>query len=143
MSAWMFSHEGMNRVVDAIVWAHEVKGFEPIDLSAYPTRTDLGNALFAMNSAALYDRYGNDPDYNDPPPGYVYQPSDASIVQLCKSAHCFQYQCHEGAVPSTDLYKAFHQIVELLDKEIGYDDESADTWRGSANQKLYDAAIWG
>jgi hypothetical protein len=143
MSAWMFNHEGMNRVVDAIAWAHETKGFEPIDLSKYPTRTMLGARLFELNSKALYARYGNDPDYCDPPPGYTYAPSNADTVQLCKTMHCFLYQCSEGDVPETELFKALIQIMELLDKEIGHDDDRSPQWRHSPVGQAYDVAIWG
>lgn len=90
---------------------------------------DLGHRLMAMNLAAVNGRYPNHPQ-EDAPEGVQYSASplpgvrdgivirDASgnirqeVFQAIKSTECFLYQCCEGDVPESDLYRD-------VDKRLG------------------------
>ena len=138
MSAWMFDHGGMDRVVDAIVYA--AKHGCPTPMTLLMPGTQVGNRLFKMNSEALYARYGNDPSYCDPPPDYAYKASRADEIQMCKTLHCFTYQCSEGDVPDSTLYQQITAIEQWFDARVGY---GPNGWTDKDNERAYDRATWG
>ena len=100
-------------------------------------RERLADAMLAMNIDAFRQRYGmrallvQDLDSVDLD-ARNWQPVAAfSEVQFFKSLQCFLYQCSEGDVDETPLYKALDAIRDLLAPSIN---------QASA---AYDAAEWG
>jgi hypothetical protein len=83
-----------------------------------------------MNAQALNDRYGDDiSECINPYPASV--PKPANMVSLYKSLQCYLYQCGEGAVPGTALYKAVQNIADTLARYI------------ISDLPEYEAANWG
>lgn len=74
-------------------------------------RYRLGAALLWMNCEAVNYRYPNANEWYD----FRYQETDApSLVQLYKHLRCLLYQCSEGYVPDTDLYKELNAYADRL-----------------------------
>lgn len=86
--------------------------------------------LYEMNLDAISQRYkrGKEDDY-----GYTFtycMPINNMTV-LYKSIGCLMYQCSEGNVPETDLYKKMREIENALAHDI------------VSNSKEYEKAQWG
>lgn len=128
MSAWMFGSDGMDRVMAAIDYA--AKNGAPVPLRFLIPPDMVGRKLLEMNAEALRQRYDDDNDTS-----YKHTPVEISLMQMCKTLHCFRYQCSEGDVPETQLYKDVMTIEEWFDEHTGPDT--------SENRKAYDACIWG
>lgn len=111
MSAYVVSHDTMDLIL---------KGFPPehlVTFSAIPgnSRTEKGRALYAMNLAAIKQRYG---DLDDAETRirteYWYRgdrrPFDRK--QWNRALSEFLYQCAEGDVPGTwPEYKALEMLL--------------------------------
>lgn len=65
----------------------------------------LGADLWALNHESLHQRYGDDAK---PKKAFVYKKDKVvkDRVQIIKHIRCLMYQCSEGSVPQTSLYKA-------------------------------------
>lgn len=135
MSAFIVSAETMNKVVRAIV-SDEYRGeFAGITLPGYtisdrkPQATAIGKELFAMNRAAILARYPGDTEYAETPK-YRYKPVRYSEVEMFKAMECLLYQCSEGNVPDTDLYKELEAAKGSLASRI------------VSNMPEYESAAW-
>jgi hypothetical protein len=100
----------------------------------------LGEALRTLNVAAVLQRYPDCSVERGDLPGphpflpYRYAPilaGGGSKVQALKSLRCLLYQCSEGTIPETPLYKAL--------------DDLSSRWALEIVEKLpeYDRARWG
>lgn len=149
MSAWMFDHPGMCRVIDAI--RHAAQNGHPTPMTLLMKPEQVARSLYAMNSKALHHQYSHDVDYCTPPTNFRYKASRADEMQMFKTIMCFTYQCSEGDVPESELYKQIEAIEHWFGPRVGYD-RTKDAF-GSANLKIrwsspaaeaaYDAAKWG
>ena len=115
MSAFIVSTKTMNLVVNAIC-TQRARVFASLPVATHADRTALGEALFKMNADAVDARYG---DHNVPPP-YVFEPIGATLnkYQALSCVRCLIYQCSEGRVPETKLYKRLDKISGELALEI-------------------------
>lgn len=107
MSAFLVSAKTMQQAVEAVLIAENTEWDHPAEVRA-PVVTALGKELFALNQSALAARYGD----NDPPPGFrgkAFDPPGRKVgaqnIQHLKSLQCLIYQCSEGEVPETALFK--------------------------------------
>lgn len=76
---------------------------------------DLGQAMYNMNINAVSQRYPNDTidtlpgSYSEDrkllPFKYKYNPHETNKVYALKALQCFLYQCSEGNVEDTALFK--------------------------------------
>lgn len=120
MSAFMVNSKTMDCAVAAILehcddFAGIATGRVECAFRELIARTQLGTAigrkLFALNRRALRERYGAAarvaPRYTFTPPG-----REISGAQRYKCAACLQYQCAEGKVAESRLYRE-------LDKALG------------------------
>ena len=86
--------------------------------------------LYNMNLAAVSQRYedGINDDY-----GYKFKvcPPMSNMIALFKNINCLMYQCCEGDVPESDLYKKMEKIQDALAYDI------------VTNTKEYKIANWG
>ena len=74
----------------------------------------LGYAMFQLNINAVDARYGNGEAKKFRKLDYRYQVTiPVPLVQVLKSLQCWLYQCSEGAVPETGLYKLFATDIQL------------------------------
>jgi hypothetical protein len=75
----------------------------------------LGYAMFQLNSNAVDARYGNGEAAAFRTLDYRFEHTDAvSLTQVLKSLQCWLYQCNEGDVPETELYKLFDDDIRLF-----------------------------
>lgn len=73
---------------------------------------DALEAKYSDNAAELYDDEGYE-EGND-----IWQPREYGVdywhFQLLKSVQCYVYQCSEGRVPETELYKGMHKLENAI-----------------------------
>lgn len=104
MSAFIVGHETMQRCAIGFLLGTMPYG-APLANEAEVTET--GRKLYAMNQQALVERYND----NTPAPEFTGQRmrpltySKQELVQIYKSMHCLLYQCSEGDVPDSELFK--------------------------------------
>jgi hypothetical protein len=55
----------------------------------------------------------------------------ANVYQALKSLNCWHYQCAEGDVPNTELFKGFSEIIHAIEGAI------------VSRIPEYDQAAWG
>ena len=120
MSAWIVSKENIDRVITALLILEREHPNRPSpvpELSRIKNQEDengLGTQLWKMNEDAVKQRYGR--PYKDLPGSrrvkYKFVTSEADPYQLIQSIHCLGYQCAEGNVPETDLYKALKKLEQ-------------------------------
>ena len=156
MSAFIVSDNTLRRVVNAasafqsnnpdarrrVGTAFEAlknpEGTQLYDLGDGADLLRLTGDLYNMNVAAYIARYPQeagkvapfDPeDFSDFFPGSRHDFD--SRVTAYKAASCLRYQCSEGDVPETELYKALVQFIgDLASETLDETDE-------------YEAAPWG
>jgi hypothetical protein len=121
MSAFMVEDKTINRVV---TWLRdEIKHmyFIPkklaelgIDTGKPGWEEQLGQAMFQLNIDGVTARYGKGEAESFRPLNYKYSPTYAlTAYQVLKSLQCWLYQCTEGEVPETELYKLFDQDIKV------------------------------
>ena len=91
-------------------------------------------ALNSLNSLALKVRYNEEPS-----PGYKfcsikYTEASSCKVQLLKSLQCLIYQCSEGSVVKTGLYKKLievkNDLMDLIIRDLPeYENAVWDNWK--------------
>ena len=140
MSSYIVEDKTINRILAGISyaqyghdryapWPTKLMGMERRDfctsgeMDRLTKLAPIGAALQEMNEAAVHARYeGRHDDMASDPYEYATIPAP-TIHQLYKSLRCLWYQCMEGDVPETDLFKAIeswmdriaHSIVNRLD----------------------------
>jgi len=122
------------KTIDRIVTFAETKGAEHF-WSRYPAIHEvfagdcnkLGQKLLVMNNKAVDARYNE----NNPIELYNYSHTPASKIQVYKSMQCFLYQCTEGDIPKSKLYKELEELIGDLAADIVY------------NLPEYGKAQWG
>ena len=139
MSAYIVEHKTINRIVNKLV--REVRdnldsyiiqeklselGY---DLTNNSDAEKLAKDMFMLNLNAVSQRY----DEEIPAPVFLFQEKHiASLVQTLKSLNCWMYQCTEGDIPGSKLYKFFAKMFKnYLLKRIVY------------GLPEYDQAEWG
>ena len=80
----------------------------PVDLKR------LAHAMFNLNVDAIQARYGEADGEGFPLPSFTYVFTPATQIEVIKAVECWKYQCTEGELPSTFLYKAMKQTLSLL-----------------------------
>ena len=74
----------------------------------------LGYAMFQLNSNAVDARYGNGGAEKFRKLDYRYRVTmPVPLVQVLKSLQCWLYQCDEGTVSETGMYKLFDIDVQM------------------------------
>ena len=133
MSAFIVEPACMHRCVQGTL--DRVRVFADM-LAEAENASAIGKALYAMNTAAIKDRYPHHPDMAEHgeqlAKSYVYVPQQRRVgVVIYKAMRCLLYQCSEGNVPETALYKELEKL--------------ADEWAGSivADLPEYERAPWG
>ena len=98
----MSSHIVDNKTIDRIISAlnqsnliDQIEGLCIVDLS------DFGQELINLNISAYDQRYNETSEKSD----YTFTECQITVVQGLKSLRGLLYQCHEGDVPNTKLYK--------------------------------------
>lgn len=138
MSAFLVSGATLDAAVSAI-WDHATDGrgilSRPLVVAhiVVNNRNDLQKlttALLALNIAAMEERYPQDKGDHVPPHSFR-QIEALDRVFGVKQAQCLLYQCAEGAVIETELFKALDSLVSTMCAEI------------VRKLPAYNAAPWG
>jgi hypothetical protein len=111
MSAFIITTETMQRVVHAIDKNCTVFGIYPTE----PTRNldKIGEILFKMNEHAVNDRYPHFPKQEAP--AFRYRPLGiVSKAEQYFAISCLKYQCTEGDIPETELFKELDKLHDKL-----------------------------
>jgi hypothetical protein len=114
MSAFVVGEGCINRVV---------YGLRLMDHSLTGKETELGRELLELNIEAVRQRYNDEAVRNENANCYKYEePADiencSPAVAAWKSTECFLYQCSEGNVPETPLFKIMHDHNEKFGQRI-------------------------
>jgi len=108
MSAFLVENETINKVVS----------YMPSEFVPCKDRDTLGVELLKMNHAALKVRYGDEMpesvEFRFKPKVY-YGNSKCTVL---KAMRCLRYQCAEGNVPESDLFKKLDEAINRLAIEI-------------------------
>jgi len=91
--------------------------FVPFELknTNHADMTNLGKKLIALNYKATNSRYNEKLE----PVSYKFDwLTNISDVQSLKSAECLRYQCSEGNVPKTKLFKLLNQLIHGMQNKI-------------------------
>ena len=112
MSAFFVSQEcmqrviaGVNRVSDKWFGGYNIQGFGMVNGS--DSLSKLGTALFEMNDEALSVRYDAEPICET----FEYRPASVNLCSSLKAMECLSYQCSEGKVPETDLFRGLEKVI--------------------------------
>lgn len=136
MSAFLVSEKTLYNCMKAITKAKYSALYKDIDGSHKKFKV-IFMALNSLNSLALKVRYNE-----EPAPGYKfcevkYSNASSNPIQLLKSLNCLIYQCSEGAVVETGLYKKLLEVKADLSADIisdlpEYDQAVWDGWPAEA-----------
>jgi hypothetical protein len=92
---------------------YKLKGLG-FDMTRVEWEERLGLAMFQLNISGVEARYGKGEAVKFQKMDYHYRPTESvSLAQVLKSLQCWLYQCCEGNVPETKLYKLFDHDVRL------------------------------
>ena len=118
MSAFIVSERTMKDIIYNLFWNHEFKNQTSIlDRYGYKTSEDfdrLAIELYKMNREAVKQRYNeaDDSDYIKIPEKLNWDGGKIDKFQALKSMRCLIYQCAEGNVPKTKLFKFLEELIE-------------------------------
>ena len=131
MSAYVVDPETINRILTKLKdettdgYIHNLIKDLEFDISSNDLLSDLGLAMYNTNANAVGQRY-NESEFENLPGSITengklvpyefklkYCPNS---LQPLKSLHCWIYQCSEGNVSDTKIYKAFEEIAAMWAK---------------------------
>lgn len=123
MSAFIVSDATMNFVVNTIQDFDGLRSscFAPFLIHGEVDCDKLGNKLFQLNNDAVSQRYD---DHDDNVVDLFHHRSilpasgRAEKCQRLKAVQCLVYQCSEGDVPETPLFKALDSLSDWLQYDI-------------------------
>jgi len=117
MSAFLVKNSTLSKLADAL------RGYDKDLYEEYKTDYDLAKDLYEMNVQALKERYEDPSDLIRPFEftdeywlDIEHNPKDKA--QFFMSLACYLYQCFEGEVPKSELYKKLEDIEWRLSHEI-------------------------
>jgi hypothetical protein len=115
MSAYIVGDETLNKIVSHLHLSRDLdwlkREFSEVIAGATGNFcVDLGAALFALNICAVEARYGEGQAKEFRDLDYQFSLETASPRQVYASIKELQYQCAEGDVPETALYKLLVQF---------------------------------
>lgn len=149
MSAFIVSDKTMSVVVNAIsflCWEMPAYGLygsgfrreweEQTGIDPRENAGDLYRALFDLNTEAVDQRY-NEENVREYPKYDVTL--DVNNYQRLKSMQCLLYQCSEGNVPESRLYKMLERSINRMALHIAegaeqYDKANWDHWAEVASR---------
>jgi hypothetical protein len=127
VSAFLVADSTINRVVTWLKSEVSTSHFTidqlarkyDIDLVSANWDDKLANAMFQLNVDGVNARYGEGEAEQFRPLNFTYKPEMYyTRVQVLKSLQCWMYQCCEGDVPKTKLYRFFEEIENHLALKI-------------------------
>ena len=119
LSAFVVQDHTINRVLSTLN-AHDRRAAETLAFAHdCATLDELGAAMFALNVRAVDARYGEGQAGEFRDLGYQFRlEMPVAMVAALKALNCWLYQCAEGDVPATPLYKAMDELSNRWAHEI-------------------------
>jgi hypothetical protein len=122
MSAYIVGNKTINTIVTLLAdelretpFLRERAQAYKVDVVSIDWKDRLAKAMLALNVSAVNQRY----DEENAPHDFIYQPVPyGSRIAAFKSLQCWKYQCTEGNIPETNLYKFFEELLELIAVDI-------------------------
>lgn len=119
MSSFIVSQKTMSNIIYNLFWNHEFKNMYGsfLERNGYSTLEDfnrLYRELYLMNRNAVIQRYNEkeDSDYIKLPEKVDWENGTLNKFQCLKDMECLHYQCSEGNVPDTKMYKFLSELIE-------------------------------
>lgn len=120
MSSFVVDDKTINSIASFIFTDKDSqRSVEKLNALGIATRPqDLGEEMYKLNLAAVEDRYGEYSAGQMCSLDYKYRRVTASKIQVLKNLRCWIYQCSEGEVPNTTLYKFMDEYSGELALDI-------------------------
>ncbi len=118
MSAFICNNETINAIT-YYVFANPYAETQFIKLGlgkmGIATPREFGQALYRMNSEAVNNRYQE----QEEPPLFKYRATEyPGNIAAYKATRILLYQCHEGNVPDSELYRLLSTISVRIADDI-------------------------
>lgn len=114
MSAFQVSQKTINQVVSYLQNCDSEKVYDRWMKEACGISTanevELSKRMAVLNAVAVEQRYGKEPAFVD----HTFRYELATEIQVFKSLRCWLYQCTEGTVPNSPLYKVMSKIADSI-----------------------------
>lgn len=114
MSSFIVSESCMHMVAYAVFEARGVSETR----SSGEAITQIGRELFALNEAAFGARYPGDDSASYSATYQFVRGLPPARVAAYKALRCFLYQCSEGNVPESPLFKEVDDVAAILAARI-------------------------
>ena len=108
----------MNNIINGLFWNHEFKNMYGyiLEKAGYKESDDfkrLAIELFNLNYDAVNYRY-DEKNERDKVNSFVWvDKSGINKFQVLKSMRCLHYQCSEGDITKSKLYKLLSKLIEV------------------------------
>lgn len=131
MSAYVVSTDTMDRCVAAIVGLGRDLNYSrtPQLLALSTDPQALGEALYALNSRQVAQRYPGDDDMSQIPPWHYSQCKTASPITGLKALESLDYQCSEGDCDDKPLYLELRTLAGFIALQML---RKTPAWQGAA-----------
>ena len=119
MSAFVVEDKTINTVVCFLFTNQDFKDWFyrrfSIDLDQDYATNQLGKAMFELNVKAVEQRYGKGEAKKFRPLNYEFHLElNTNHIKAYKALETWLYQCCEGVIPETTLYKTMHKVCNRL-----------------------------
>ncbi len=132
MSAYVVENKTINKIITFLNGNQDMRSYlyhsKGIDLDTHEKSQNFGQRLLALNIQAVNERY-NESESVFQPFEFHYELTDE--IGAYKALRCLIYQCSEGDVPKTELYKTLNDIENYMAHLI------------ISRLKIYDERPWG
>lgn len=127
MSAYIVENKTINKVLTYLKlnregdWINsQIKKELNIDVEDVKELDRMGRAMLLLNIEAVDSRYSETNDSTELLNAYNWQIElNTNIMQALKSLQCWLYQCSEGKIPESGLYKLMDEVkVSWLEKIV-------------------------
>jgi len=122
MSSFIVSDETMSNIIYNLYWNHEFKNqYSILERNGYVSPDDfdrLSVELMKMNVEAVKYRHDDDSSWEALCEPVDWSKGYLNKYQALKSMHCLRYQCCEGNIDKTDLYKFLDELIHAWESYI-------------------------
>ncbi len=120
MSAYIVEDKTINKVITFLDNDQNMRSYLHhnlgLDLDSHEKAFAFGKKLLALNIQAVNERY--DENKSIVPNGYEFHYELTDQIGAYKALQCLIYQCSEGDIPKTNLYKMLQEISGYMAHSI-------------------------
>lgn len=118
MSAFIVKCQTIDRILSFLFFSSKSL-YLAEDYTNEEKLTKIGRELLKMNIKAVNYRYSEKKEFSYAEK-YSVTISPVSVFQALKSLKCLLYQCAEGNIPNTKLYREFREMEKRISDFIIY-----------------------